>query len=57
MFAHFAGIIPRGPNDPGIEPGDFESEHFGLKELQTRGWEDAAKWDTVLDEMEQTGRD
>ncbi|MFW5682817.1 MAG: hypothetical protein ACOC1G_07410 [Phycisphaeraceae bacterium] len=57
MFGHFAGIIPRGPNDPGIEPGDFESEHFGLKELQTRGREDAAKWDTVLDEMEQTGRD
>jgi hypothetical protein len=56
LFVHFAGIIPRGQNEPGTDPGYFESENFGIKELQTQNRREAPKWDAVLSMMERIGQ-
>ena len=56
LFVHFAGIIPRGRNEPGTEPGYHESENFGIKERQTQSREGAPKWAAVLDVMEAAGQ-
>jgi hypothetical protein len=56
LFVHFAGIIPRGQNEPGTEPGYYESENFGIKEYQTQSRESSPKWDAVLKVMEQIGQ-
>ncbi len=56
LFVHFAGIIPRGRNEPGEEPTYFQSENFGIKELQTQTRAEAPKWDAVLDTMVEIGQ-
>lgn len=56
LFVHFAGIIPRGQNAPGTEPGYFESENFGIKERQTQTRAEAPKWDEVLNTMTDIGQ-
>lgn len=56
LFVHFAGIIPRGRNEPGTEPGYYESENFGIKERQTQTREEAPKWAAVLDVIDEIGR-
>ena len=56
LFVHFAGIIPRGQNEPGTEPNYFQTENFGIKERQTQTREEAPKWDEVLTTMEEIGQ-
>lgn len=56
LFVHYAGIIPRGQSEPGEEPGYFESENFGIKELQRQSRAEAPKWDAVLEEMVEAGQ-
>jgi hypothetical protein len=56
LFVHLHGVIPRGRNEPGTEPGYFESENFGIKELQTRTRAESPKWDAVLRRMETIGQ-
>lgn len=56
LFVHFAGVIPRGQNEPGEEPSYFQSENFGIKERQTQTREEAPKWDEVLNTMEAIGQ-
>lgn len=56
LFVHFAGIIPRGQNEPGTEPSYFQSENFGIKEYQTQSRAEAPKWDEVLSTMEEIGQ-
>ncbi|NBB90328.1 MAG: hypothetical protein GVY23_03865 [Spirochaetes bacterium] len=56
LFVHLHGVIPRGQNEPGTEPGYFESENFGIKELQTQTRVEAPKWDAVLRRMEMIGQ-
>jgi hypothetical protein len=56
LFVHYAGIIPRGRNEPGTEPSYYQSENFGIKELQTQTREEAPKWDGVLRVMERIGQ-
>ena len=56
LFVHFAGIIPRGRNEPGEEPTYFQSENFGIKELQTQTRAQAPKWDEVLNTMVEIGQ-
>ena len=52
LFVHFHGIVSRGQNEPGTEPGYFESENFGIIEYQTQPLEDAPKLRAVLEEIE-----
>jgi hypothetical protein len=56
LFVHYAGIIPRGRSEPGEEPNYFQSENFGIKELQRQSRADAPKWDAVLEEMVEAGQ-
>lgn len=56
LFVHFAGIVPRGVSPPGAEPSYFQSENFGVKELQTQTPAEAPKWRALLDEMRATGQ-
>lgn len=56
LFVHFAGIIPRGSNEPGQEPSYFQSENFGIKERQAQAPADAPKYRAVLEVMEETGQ-
>lgn len=56
LFVHLGGIIPRGVNEPGTEPGYFESENFGIKELQTQTEADAHKWRALRDRMRALGQ-
>ena len=56
LFVHFAGIIPRGRNEPGKEPTYFQSENFGIKEYQTQPLDEAHKYRAVLDVMKQIGQ-
>jgi hypothetical protein len=56
LFVHYAGIIPRGRNEPGTEPGYYESENFGIKEYQTQTRTEAPKWDAVLELMQRIGQ-
>ena len=56
LFVHLHGVIPRGRNEPGTEPGYFESENFGIKEMQTQTRAEAPKWDAVLRRMEMIGQ-
>lgn len=56
LFVHYAGIIPRGVNEPGTEPGYFESENFGIKERQTETEADAPKWRALRDQMRELGQ-
>jgi hypothetical protein len=56
LFVHLGGVIPRGRNEPGTEPTYFQSENFGIKELQTQTRAEAPKWDAVLTEMEEAGQ-
>ncbi len=56
LFVHLAGIIPRGVNEPGTEPGYFESENFGIKELQTQTEAEAPKWRALRDRMRALGQ-
>ena len=51
LFVHYAGTIPRGVSPPGEEPGYYESEHFGIRELQTQEPAEAPKWRAMLDEI------
>ena len=51
LFIHYAGIIPRGQQEPGTEPDFFESENFGIIEFQNQPIEDAPKLRAVLDTM------
>lgn len=56
LFVHLHGVIPRGQNEPGEEPTYFQSENFGIKELQTLSRAEAPKWDAVLTWMERVGQ-
>jgi hypothetical protein len=56
LFVHLHGVIPRGQNEPGEEPTYFQSENFGIKELQTLSRAEAPKWDSVLTWMERVGQ-
>jgi len=56
LFVHYAGIIPRGANEPGTEPGYFESENFGIKELQTETEANAPKWRALRTRMRELGQ-
>ena len=56
LFVHYAGIIPRGVNEPGTEPTYYQSENFGIKELQTQTEADAPKWRAIYDVMRETGQ-
>lgn len=51
LFVHFHGIFPRGANEPGQEPGYFESEHFGIKEFQTQPEDQAHRYRAIMDEI------
>ena len=55
LFVHLGGIIPRGVNEPGVEPSYYQSENFGIKELQTQTEEDAPKWHALRDVMRELG--
>ena len=56
LFTHYAGIIPRGQNEPGTEPTYYQSENFGIKELQTQSPAEAPKWRATLDAMREAGQ-
>ena len=56
LFVHFAGIVPRGSNEPGREPSYFESENFGIIEYQNQPLSDSPKLRAVLQEIEETGQ-
>ena len=56
LFVHLAGIIPRGQSEPGQEPTYYQSENFGIKELQTQTLADAPKWRAVVKMMEKIGQ-
>jgi hypothetical protein len=56
LFVHYAGIIPRGQNEPGTEPGYYQSENFGIKELQTQPLSEAPKLRATLDVMAEIGQ-
>lgn len=56
LFVHLHGVIPRGQSEPGEEPTYFQSENFGIKELQTLTRAEAPKWDAVLNWMERVGQ-
>lgn len=51
LFVHFAGIIPRGRNEPGEEPSYFQSENFGIVETLNQPLSESPKLRAVLDEM------
>lgn len=56
LFVHFAGIIPKGKNPPGEEPGYYQSENFGVKEYQNQDLEQAHKMRALLDAMRLSGQ-
>ena len=56
LFVHLHGIIPRGQSEEGVEPGFFESEHFGVKETQQQTEADAPRYRALMDEMRGTGQ-
>ncbi|MAI90341.1 MAG: hypothetical protein CBB65_07870 [Hyphomonadaceae bacterium TMED5] len=56
LFVHFAGIRPRGTNEPGVEPTYFESENFGIIEYQTQPLDESPKLRAVLDVIEEIGQ-
>jgi hypothetical protein len=56
LFVHLHGVVPRGQSEPGEEPTYFQSENFGIKELQTLTRAEAPKWDAVLSWMERVGQ-
>lgn len=51
LFVHFAGVIPRGRNEPGEEPSYFQSENFGIVETLIQPLDESPKLRAVLDEM------
>ncbi|MFW5653253.1 MAG: hypothetical protein ACOC0P_04335 [Planctomycetota bacterium] len=56
LFTHFAGIIPRGVNEPGTDPTYYQTENFGIKELQTQTEANAPKWRALRNEMRELGQ-
>ena len=55
-FVHFHGIFPRGQNEPGQEPGFFESENFGIKETQRQTEAEVPRLRALMDEMRELGQ-
>ncbi|HCB16996.1 MAG TPA: hypothetical protein DEP76_08140 [Alteromonas sp.] len=49
LFVHLHGILPRGQNEDGQEPGFFESENFGIKETQQQTESEAPRYRAVMD--------
>jgi len=49
LFVHLHGIIQRGQNEEGVEPGYFESENFGIKETQQQTENEAPRYRAVMD--------
>ena len=56
LFVHYAGIIPRGQSEPGVEPSYFQSENFGIIETQLQPLADSPKLRAVLDTMQEVGQ-